>query len=358
MNILFLARELGIGGGTTFRLRVSRGLLARGHQVWVAGQPGEMAGRLAEAGIRVCRVLPSPLDRLQLIYLARRHAIDLVHASNVGRGNAAAYLEERTGIPFVLSIHGVLSPRETPYRCLRLASRLVAFDESVLHRMERLQLGEPGRLELVRRPVERRPDTELPADGSFPVVVTGRLSRRKSQVALNAVRAFDPFAESVPGAQLTVIGGGTQLAAVREAARAVNRRHGRELVHVTGSLLDPWPVLRGAALVIGGGYAALEGLIHGKMVLGAGFRGFGVVTADNVRQAVACNFGDSGGEWKPTAEALLAGLQELHAGFADPARREHYCGLDRIVGEEHTIQSVSGDLERIYQGVLAQADKR
>jgi glycosyltransferase involved in cell wall biosynthesis len=358
LNILFLARDLGIGGGTTFRLQASHGLRARGHRVWVAGQPGGMARRLADAGISPVRVLPSPFCRLQLAYLVRRHAIDIVHASNVGRGDDAAYLRERTGKPFVLSIHGVLSRRETKYACFPRAPRLIAFDEGVLHRLERLQLVEPDKLELVRLPLARRPGAELPADGSFPVVVTGRLSRRKGQIALDMIRAFDPFVETVPGARLTVVGGGSRLGAVRQAARDVNRRHGREVVHVTGSLRDPWPFLQGAALVVGGGYAALEGLIHGKMVLGAGFRGFGVVTAENVRQADAANFGDSAGEWKPTPEALLAALQELHAGFSNLSQREHYCHLDRIVGAEHSTECVAGRLERIYQAVLAEAGQR
>jgi hypothetical protein len=353
MNILFLGRDLRIGGGTTFRLNVSRGLLARGHRVWVAGQPGEMARRLAEAGIQPVRVLPSPLNRLQLRRLVRQHGIDIVHASNVGRGDDAAFLYERAGMPFVLSIHGLLTTREMQHRCLPLAPRLVAFDESVLACLKRVKAVDTARLELVRRPIPRRPDVELPEDGSFPIVVIGRLSRRKSQIALNVLRAFDQFVESVPGARLSVVGGGSQLGAVRQAGRELNRRRGRELIDVTGPLVDPWPVLRGAALVIGGGYAAMESLIQGKAILGAGFRGFGVVTAQNVREAIAANFGDSAGDWEPTAEALLAGFREVHAGFADPSRREEYCHLDRIVGEEHTIERVSGHLERIYRSVLS-----
>jgi glycosyltransferase involved in cell wall biosynthesis len=358
MNILFLGRDLRIGGGTTFRLNVSRGLIERGHRVWVAGQPGEMAGRLAEAGVQPLRVLPPPFNRLQLRRLVRHREIDLVHASNVGRGDDAAYLWERAKTPFVLSIHGLLAPHETRYRCLSLAPRLIAFDESVLQCLERVKTVDPRRLELVRRPIVRRTDVSLPSDGTFPIVVIGRLSRRKSQIALNAIRAFDTFAAEAPGARLAVVGGGSQLTAVQQAARGVNARRHQELVQVTGSLIDPWPVLRGAALVVGGGYAAMESLIQGKASLGAGFRGFGVVTADNVREAIAANFGDSAGDWEPTSEALLAGFREIHAAFTDPVRREQYCHLDRIVGEEHTIERVSGHLERIYQEVLAEAGNR
>jgi hypothetical protein len=358
MNILFLGRNLGIGGGTTFRMNVSRGLIARGHRVWIAGQPGGMARRLAEAGARPVPVLPSPLNQLQLRSLVRRQGIDLIHASNVGRGDDAAILSERTGTPFVLSIHGLLAPRETEYRCLRVAPRLIAFDEAVFQCITRVKSVDPSRQELVRRPIPRRPDVSLPADGSFPVVVIGRLSRRKSQIAINVIRAFDRFADEVPAARLAVIGGGSQIAPVRQVAREVNRRRGQTLAEVTGALVDPWPYLRGAAVVIGGGYAALESLIQGKGILGAGFWGFGVVTAENVREAVADNFGDAAGDagerWEPTSDAILEALRELHAGLVDPSRRERYYHLDRIVGEEHSVERVSADLERIYSEVLAE----
>jgi glycosyltransferase involved in cell wall biosynthesis len=355
MNIMFLGRDLRIGGGTTFRLNVARGLMARGHQVWVAGQPGEMARRLAEAGVRPVVVLPSPLNRLQLRRVVRQPGIDIVHASNVGRGEDAAALHERTGTPYVLSIHGLLAPRETQNRCLSLAPRLIAFDESVLECMKRVKSVDPSRLRLVRRPILRRPDAEFPADDAFPIVVIGRLSRRKSQVALNVIRAFEQFVQEVPGARLSVVGGGSQIAAVRRAGREANQRYGRELIQVTGPLIDPWPVLRTAALVIGGGYAAMESLIHGKAILGAGFLGFGIVHADNVREARAANFGDSAGDWKTSTEAFLAAFREIHAGLNDPARRDHYCRLDRLIGEEHTIESVSADLEHIYREVLTES---
>lgn len=351
MNIMFLGRDLRIGGGTTFRLNVSRGLMARGHQVWVAGQPGEMARRLAEAGVRPVVVLPSPLNRVQLRRVVRREGIDLIHASNVGRGDDATALHERTGIPYVVSIHGLLAPRETRYRCLGLAPRLIAFDESVLECLKRVKSVDHDRLRLVRRPILRRPDAQIPEDGRFPIVVIGRLSRRKSQIALNVIRAFEQFVQEVPGAHLSVIGGGSQIAPVRRAGSEANQRQGRELIQVTGPLTDPWPTLRTAALVIGGGYAAMESLIHGKAILGAGFLGFGIVNADNVREARAANFGDSAGDWETSTEGFLAAFREIHVGLNDPTRREHYCHLDRIIGAEHTIESVSSHLERIYQEV-------
>jgi hypothetical protein len=207
---------------------------------------------------------------------------------------------------------------------------------------------------LVRRPILRRADAKLPADDTFPIVVIGRLSRRKSQIALNVIRAFEQFVQEVPGAHLSIVGGGSQLTAVRRAGREANQRHRREILQVTGPLTDPWPILRTAALVIGGGYAAMESLIHGKAILGAGFLGFGIVHADNVRQARAANFGDSAGDWETTTEAFLAAFREIHAGFRDPARRDHYCHLDRLIGEEHTIEAVSGHLEQIYQEVLTE----
>ena len=42
MRILFVGRNAKIGGGTTFRLNIARGLRQRGHEVWLAAQPGEV----------------------------------------------------------------------------------------------------------------------------------------------------------------------------------------------------------------------------------------------------------------------------------------------------------------------------
>jgi glycosyltransferase involved in cell wall biosynthesis len=354
MKILLMGRDFGIGGGTTFRLHLAGGLIGRGHEVWVAGQPGPMVRSFAEAGAHPVKVLPSPFCRMQLRRLLHHRAIDIMHASNVGRGDDAAYLREQTGKPFVLSIHGLLAPSEIRRRCLSLAPRLIAFDEAVFECLKRVPSVDPRRVVHARLPFPRRSDIEIPADGTFPVVVIGRLSRRKSQIALHVIEAFERFHARVPVARLTVIGGGSQTARVRQAGREANRRLGQAPIQVVGALADPWPYLRGAAVVIGGGYAALESLLQGKGIIGAGFLGFGAVTADNVRQADAVNFGDAGGEWEPTPEALLAALHELHAGFTDPALRGRYYHLDRILGEEHSVERVVAEIERLYEAVIRQ----
>ncbi len=51
MKILYVGRNARIGGGTTFRLNISRGLRKRGHEIWLASQPGEVLPRYREIGV-------------------------------------------------------------------------------------------------------------------------------------------------------------------------------------------------------------------------------------------------------------------------------------------------------------------
>ena len=54
---------------------------------------------------------------------------------------------------------------------------------------------------------------------------------------------------------------------------------------------DPAPLVSGAHVVVGASYAVLEAIMQGAAVVGAGFWGFGAVTADNLFDAMKTNFG-------------------------------------------------------------------
>src|SRR5439155_25468249 len=137
MNILYVGRNAKIGGGTTFRLNIGRGLIARGHRVWVACRPGEVLSRYREEGIGYVWTPPAPLGAPFILHAIRQHAIDLVHASNTTSGDAAALACARTRVPFVLSIHGLLHRNDRHHACLRKAERILTFEEAAVRQIER-----------------------------------------------------------------------------------------------------------------------------------------------------------------------------------------------------------------------------
>lgn len=351
MRILFVGRNAKIGGGSTFRLNIARGLRARGHEVWVACQPGEMLPRFREAGVGYVWTPPPPWGGPWIARAIRAHGIDLVHASNATPGQAAEWACRRTGVPLVLSVHGLLGHQDHHASCLRFARRILTFEEVAVRNLQSRRVIDMEKVILLRRPIEHRPEWP-PEEGPFRVVAVGRLSRRKGQNALALVAAFETFCRQVPDSVLEILGDGTLLRPVRRAAREANRRLGAQRIVVRGAVPEARPVIARAHVVVGASYCALEAIMQGVAVIGAGFWGYGPIDADNLREAMAWNFGDVGGGWEMTPENFLDALLRLHAAWRDGAGRERYWRLDRLIREEHALERVAERIEAIYEAVL------
>jgi glycosyltransferase involved in cell wall biosynthesis len=351
MRVLYVGRNARIGGGTTFRLNISRGLIRRGHQVWVASQGGEVVPRFRENGIGFVWTPPPPLGGPWIERAIRRHGIDLVHASNTTPGRAAEWACRRTGTPMVLSVHGILGQHDHLQPCLRYARRILSFEEVAVERLGRRKVIDMDKVVLLRRPIEHRPHLP-PDDGPFRIVAVTRLSKRKGQNVLALLEAFGRFRQSVPESTLQILGDGTLLGAVRRAAAALNHEAGREVVAVLGSVPEPVPVIGRAHILVGASYCALEAIMQGVAVIGAGFWGYGIADAENLRDAMAWNFGDVGGEWEMSSPNFLAALLTLHDSWTARADRERYWRLDRLIEEEHGLDRVAERVEAIYRDVL------
>jgi len=360
MRILYVGRNARIGGGSTFRLNVGRGMQERGHQTWLAAWPGEVLPRYRAAGIGYVWTPPPPWGGPWILRALRRQQIDLVHASNPSPGMAAQWACRRAGVPLVISIHGLLSTRHRDKSCLQTARRIITFEDAAVSHLKRVFPNEvdPTKIVHVRRPIVHEP--RQPAEeGGFRIVHIGRVSKRKGVNALECIKAFAEFRQQAPNSRLDILGDGTLLGEVRQAAEAYNQSQGEEAIGVHGSVPDPLPLVGSAHVVIGAGYCALEALMQGIAVIGAGFRGYGVITRENVLHAMKTNSGDSnfrpeGPPWEITAANFLAALRRLHAAWqsGDEVQRRQYWRLDEELAPLHSVDAVCAHLEGIYSEVL------
>lgn len=352
MRILYVGRNAKVGGGTTFRLNIARGLIARGHQVWLAAWPGEVLPRYREAGVQYVWTPPAPWGAPFVMRAIRRYGIDLVHASNTTPGDAATWACERTGTPMILSIHGLLHRNDRNHRCLKFARKILTFEEAAVERLQKpWSPVEMEKVILLRRPIEHRP--QFPSDERhFRIVYVGRLSQRKGRLALSLLEAFRTFSKDVPEARLSIMGDGSLIGEVRRQASRYNRERGETVAEVLGSVPNPSPIVGEAHVVVGASYAALEAIMQGVAVIGAGFWGYGTIDEENLFDAMKPNFGDSGGDWEMSPGNFLAELQRLHGAWRS-GPRERYWRLDRLIEQVHSIEAVAGRIERIYRDVLA-----
>lgn len=354
MKILFVLRNLKVGGGTTFLLRAAMGLIARGHQVEVAAQPGEMKGRLQSVGVRVHLLPPTPFNRLQLRALLKRD-FDIVHACNPTAGDDIVWVmrhlsPSKSRFAFVLSIHGNLPDYVEGNVCLREAHEVMTFDQSALNRLNKIEWMRARQVHLISRPVEKRDLTVGPTAPPHLVMVS-RLSKTKGPAALAAIEAVEALEPRFPGLSLTIFGEGSARDSIGGRARQLNQKLGREAIHAPGSVTDPFRAMAGAAAVIGTSYVALEALFHAIPVLAAGYEGYGVVDENNLKDAVDCNFGDGfpGVQPRVTAQWLLPGFERVLTHFSTPAGRAELERMRARLEANHSLDAVAARLETIYQ---------
>lgn len=237
------------GGGSVVVLAITRAMIARGDEVWVATLDEETIGHFEAAGAKAVRpplwLRPiNPLDVVPFVYLwwlCLRQRFDFVatHTSKGGfLGRVAARL---AGVPHIVHhVHGFAFHQFTRptmlrvYACLeRLAGRcsdlLITVGEQ--HRQTAIQLGikpaeairtvlngiDIDQFQTIDRATARRSFGF--ADEDLIIGSAGRLAPQKGFIY--AIRAMKTVAERFPQARLVIAGEGPLEAELRAEADAL-----------------------------------------------------------------------------------------------------------------------------------------
>lgn len=358
MKILYVCRSVNIGGIPNVLLRAARGLIAKGHEIHLSAQNGVMAPEFRKAGVHLHLSAPTPLNRPALAWLLKRERFDLVHADNSTAGEDAlaafkwAGLNESRRPAFVVAVHGLFGPHVTCDPCLPRTDCVIVFDTSTIQRLRQLQGMENQPIKMVRRPVEAF-DISVCAPQIPHFVFVSRLSKSKAAGAQAAIEAIAELEATHPGLHLTVVGEGSRRQELQALALQLNKRKGREVVRLVGALKEPFPLMAQATGVIGTAMVAMEALFHEIPVVAAGYQGYGIVTPDNLGEAIECNFGDAVLEPRPiTKTLLLDGLQHILCNRDLPQEKAGLHVIAQRLRREHSVEAVSTGLERIYQQTL------
>ncbi len=298
MKILVVLGGGAWGGGSVVVMSITRGLLERGHQVWVACNDDENARRFTEAGAKVVRPplwlrSINPLDVSPFLYLTGlclKERFDLVATHTSKGGFLGRFAARLAGVPHIVhhahgfSFNKVLSPRA--HRLFvgleRLAARAGDFIISVndQHRRMAIELGvvEPDRICTVHNGVDVRPFGRADglsarrrlgfADSDLLIGAIGRLAPQKGFLYL--MRAMPLVLAAVPAARLVMIGEGP----LADELKGEARKHGvADRVHFLGfrndvpDLLAAFDVFALPSLWEGLSISLIEALAAGKPIV-------------------------------------------------------------------------------------------
>ncbi len=282
MNIVVCPHQLAMGGSQINAIELAAAVRDRGHTVTLTGPPGVLVSMIGELGLDY---VPTPASRSQfptlrttthIMQLARRLKADLVHAYEWRPAVEAAFGPHMLlGTPLLITVLSMDVPGFLPRHVPLVVGTPEIAAQCTGSRMTHVL--EPP-IDVVRNAASGNDEARARWNFRDDEIVVGVVCRLTSELhklegVLEAMDAVAALVARWP-VRLLVAGGGEGLERCRRRAGTINTRHEREVVIVTGELIDPRDVYDASDVVLGMGSSALKGMSFAKPLVVQGTHGF------------------------------------------------------------------------------------
>ena len=366
MNILHVLSQYEVTGAETYAATLIAEQVRDGHRVTVVSDTLSTPVDAEFVAMPIGkRDYPQRLRNiLALRRLIRSRAITLAHAHSRAASWVTFFATRCSRVPLVSSLHIMQSPHLSTRLFSVYGEQVVSVSGNVrAQALAALRLPE-DRLHLVRNGVDVERLAAAPAravararlgllPGAPIVALVGRLSGRRTAVAVGAVAdVFPRVRAAVPGAVLLVVGGMRMPDDFPALIEAANRRLGAGAVCHVGHQRDVVPFVAAADVVIAAGRSAMEALAVGRPTVAMGEACYvGVTCEATSERAMRTNFGDFAQAEAPVPESVAADVVGL---LRDPARREALAAWGRgFVRRIYDVRVTWAQLNRIYEAACA-----
>ena len=181
------------------------------------------------------------------------------------------------------------------------------------------------------------------------IVMVSRLTRHlKLEGIARTIDAVPALTSRFP-IRLVIVGDGECFTELEERARQVNRDVGREVVVLTGAMIDPRPAYASADVVVGMGHSVLRAMAFGKPVVVVGQGGYSeIVSPASIDHFRMVGFYSVGSDGDPQRR-LNRQLAEL---LDDAERRRQLGAFGRAVAvTEFSLSAAASMLDATYRQV-------
>ncbi|HEH9395620.1 TPA: polysaccharide deacetylase family protein [Aeromonas salmonicida] len=345
MNILMALSQLEVTGAEVYATTVGNELTRRGHQVCYVSDTltKPTLGPVFKLRFNKRSILRRFWHVFYLIYLIKKHHIQLVHAHSRASGWSSYVACKLTGTPMITTVHGRQPVHASRKAFHALGFRAVAVCEDIAHQIIDNLGVDPAIVQVLRNGIETDKFQPVPApDNATPVIaIIGRLSGPKGELCY---RLLDEVLD-LDACQVRVVSG----------SQLPERFHRfQSQVDFVGYVDDVPALLAGCDLVIGAGRVAMEALLCGRPAFAIGeAKAIGLVTEQNLDEALASNFGDIGPQDLAIDFAALKG--QIAPALASRTVPE---SVRQRVLQEYDLQGVVTGLESIYQDAVVETLRR
>jgi len=348
MNILMALSQLEITGAEVYATELGNALTARGHQVHYVSDTltKSVQGQVFKLRFNKRSLIRRFWHIFFLIYLIKRHKIQLVHAHSRASGWSSYVACKLTRTPMVTTVHGRQPVHTSRKRFHALGFRALAVCEAVANQIMN-DLGVPAAsVSVVRNGINpvyfgfrHRPDHPKPV-----ISIIGRLTGPKGNLTF---RLLDKVLD-LDRCVIRVITGSE-----------MDSRFERFLPQVDFyfAVNDIPAMMADSDLVIGAGRVAVEALLVGTPVFAAGEASIlGLINLENLDQALACNFGDIG-ETEPVIDPIPL-RQQIALALETPQSSETASAIRERVAAEYDLERMVDQIEAHYQSAVVHTLQR
>ncbi|HHQ4748537.1 TPA: polysaccharide deacetylase family protein [Aeromonas veronii] len=345
MNILMALSQLEVTGAEVYATTVGNELTRRGHNVFYVSDTltKPTLGPVFKLRFNKRSILRRFWHVFYLIYLIKKHHIQLVHAHSRASGWSSYVACKLTGTPMITTVHGRQPVHASRKAFHALGLRAVAVCEDIAHQIVDNLGVDPAIVQVLRNGIETDKFQPVPApDNPKPVIaIIGRLSGPKGELCY---RLLDEVLD-LDACKVRIVSG-------TKVPERFARFEGR--AEFVGYVDDVPALLASCDLVIGAGRVAMEALLCGRPAFAIGeAKAVGLVTEQNLDEALASNFGDIGP--KDLAIDFAALKAEIASALASKTVPE---AIRQRIQDEYGLQGVVSGLETIYQDAVVETLRR
>ncbi|WP_421143660.1 polysaccharide deacetylase family protein [Aeromonas dhakensis] len=345
MNILMALSQLEVTGAEVYATTVGNELTRRGHQVFYVSDTltKPTLGQVFKLRFNKRSILRRFWHVFYLVYLIKKHHIQLVHAHSRASGWSSYVACKLTGTPMITTVHGRQPVHASRKAFHALGFRAVAVCEDIASQIIDNLGVDPAIVQVLRNGIETDKFQPVPApDNAKPVIaIIGRLSGPKGELCY---RLLDEVLD-LDACQVKVVSG-SQL-----PERFVRFR---DQVDFVGYVEDVPALMAQCDLVIGAGRVAMEALLCGRPAFAIGeAKAIGLVTGQNLDEALASNFGDIGP--KDLAIDFAALKTQIAPALASGSVSDV---IRQRIQVEYGLAGVVSGLESIYQDAVVETLRR
>ena len=274
MNILMALSQLEVTGAEVYATTVGNELTRRGHNVFYVSDTltKPTLGPVFKLRFNKRSILRRFWHVFYLIYLIKKHHIQLVHAHSRASGWSSYVACTLTGTPMITTVHGRQPVHASRKAFHALGFRAVAVCEDIAHQIIDNLGVDPDIVQVLRNGIETDKFQPVPVpDNARPVIaIIGRLSGPKGELCY---RLLDEVLD-LDTCQVRVVSGSQ---VPERFCRFQNQ------VDFVGYVDDVPALLAGCDLVIGAGRVAMEALLCGRPAFAIGeAKAIGLVTEQNL----------------------------------------------------------------------------